>query len=96
MMQKFPQPDVVPYPSGEINPRTGAAYKSARQLADRINQTLRRAFGAGQAGQDIHEINPVKLGGSPTDLANKVGLPRPLHRQVTAWFRQLQDLIEEK
>ncbi len=96
MMQRFPRPDVVPYPSGDINLRTGSVYKSARQLADRINKTLRRGFQTGQAGQDIHEINPVKLGGSPTDLANKMGLPRPLHRQVTAWFRELQNLIEGK
>ena len=40
---------------------------------------------------DIHEVQPVKFGGSPTDPANKVILDRTLHRQqVTPWWNQFQ------
>lgn len=36
---------------------------------------------------DAHEINPGKFGGSRTDAANKVSLPRDVHRkQVTPWW----------
>lgn len=40
---------------------------------------------------DVHEVKPVKFDGSPTDSANKVVLPRDVHRQqVTPWWNPLQ------
>lgn len=45
---------------------------------------------------DIHEVNPVKFGGSPTESANKVALPRDIYRrEVTPWWNQLQRGIKE-
>ncbi len=40
---------------------------------------------------EIHEIHPVKFGGSPTDLANKVLIDRATHRRlVTPWWNRFQ------
>jgi len=88
-------PAGVPRPTGPINLLEGVTYDAARQAANNINRKLNRGFRLGQANYDVHEIVPVKFGGSPTDLANKVGLPRPYHRQVSAWFTRLQRLLEE-
>lgn len=76
------------YPAGVALPPTnsvyrlltGTEYAEARRLANRTNAKLRRQLDI-PAG---HEIIPVKYGGSPTDLDNKVFLPRDVHRrQVT-------------
>jgi len=56
---------------------------------------MNREIGTGPAGYQIHEVVPVKFGGSPTDLLNKQGLPAPLHYKATTWFGRLQRLIEE-
>ncbi len=89
-------PAGVPRPSGPINLIDGAAYDAALAAANKINGTLSRGFGLGPAKYDVHEIVPVKFGGSPTDLANKVGLPRSIHRsEVSPWFNRLQRLLEE-
>lgn len=89
-------PEVAPQPTGPINLIYGAEYDAAVAAKTAANRPLSRGFGLGPAGYDVHEIVPVKFGGSPTDLANKVGLPRPLHYEVTAWFKRLQRLIEGK
>jgi hypothetical protein len=48
----------------------------SRLLAELVGQAV-----------DAHEINPDKFGGSRTDAANKVSLPRDVHRkQVTPWW----------
>jgi hypothetical protein len=53
--------------------------------------TIRREQGLVGQIVDVHEIQPVKFGGSATDPANKVILPRNVHtQQVTPWWNQLQ------
>ena len=93
-MKNFPEG--VPKPSGPINmvPK-GSVYDALRDAANKINTKLNRAFGLGSADIEVHEINPVKFGGSPTDLANKVALRDTLHSKATSWFRKLQGLIEK-
>jgi len=88
-------PEGVPRPTGPINLIDGAAYDTARQAANNFNRGLSRRFGLGPADYEVHEIAPVKFGGSPTALSNKVGLLDTVHSQVTAWFGRLQRLIEE-
>jgi filamentous hemagglutinin len=45
----------------------------------------------------LNEAQPVKLGGSPTDPANKIIVPRNLHRQqLTLWWNQLQKDTESE
>jgi filamentous hemagglutinin len=87
-------PAGVPRPSGPINLIDGLMYDAAVAAKKAANRPLSEGFGLGPAGYDVHEIVPVKYGGSPTDLANKAGVYRPIHRQVTAWFNRLQRLIE--
>jgi RHS repeat-associated protein len=87
-------PAGVPRPTGPINLLTGDAYTAARQAANAANRPLSQGFGLGPADFQIHEIVPVKFGGSPTALSNKVGVYAPVHRQVSAWFNRLQRLME--
>ena len=85
----------VPRPTGPINLLEGDAYAAARQSANQANRSLSQGFGLNQAGYQVHEVVPIKFGGSPTSLFNKVGLPRMMHAQVTTWFARLQRLIQE-
>jgi filamentous hemagglutinin len=88
----------VPKPEGSFRLLSGAEYEAARKAANRANQTLRRENPELYIGKEIHEIKPVKAGGDPTDLRNKIALPRGLHRKkVTPWwnkiFRSLQEHV---
>ncbi|WP_434987178.1 hypothetical protein [Vreelandella zhaodongensis] len=85
-------PADVPRPPEEATYRllSGAEYAEARKQANNANASLRRV-GVVPEGHEIHEIIPVKYGGSPTDLSNKVFLPRSVHRsEVTPWWNRLQ------
>jgi SMI1 / KNR4 family (SUKH-1) len=42
-------------------------------------------------GKNIHEIQPVLLGGSPTDPANKVVLPVEDYLRLTTWWNRQID-----
>jgi hypothetical protein len=86
-------PDNVSSPSGPFRLLNGDDYSAARAAADRANQALRREANGELHGMEIHEIQPVKWGGSPTDIANKVALPRALHSEVTTWWNRLQRYI---
>jgi RHS repeat-associated protein len=89
--------DWTGYPAGVPKPPEGttfrllegAEYQTARTAANQTNQAIRQADPAAYAGQEIHEISPVKFGGSPTKPSNKVALPTNVHRQqVTPWWNQ--------
>jgi hypothetical protein len=44
----------------------------------------------------IHEIKPVKFGGSPTNPANKIVIPRIVHeQQFTPWWNQLRRDLQQ-
>jgi len=84
-------PAGVPRPQGPLRIVEGAEYDAARAAADKANAAIRKEQGLVGQPVDVHEIQPVKFGGSPTDSANKVNLPRDVHRQqVTPWWNQLQ------
>ena len=98
----FSVSDFAGYPAGVPRPPagttyrllSGAEYADARRLANNANAQLRRS-GVVPAGHEIHEIVPVKYGGSPTDPANKVYLPAGTHRsEVTPWWNRLQRDLE--
>lgn len=82
-------PQGVPRPQGPFTLLEGTDYANARAAANNANRALRQADPAAYAGRQIHEIQPVKFGGSPTDPANKVPLSPPLHSQVTNWWNSL-------
>jgi filamentous hemagglutinin len=84
-------PSGVPQPEGPFRLLEGTEYSAARSAANKANATIRREQGLVGQPVDVHEINPVKFGGSPSDSTNKIVLPRDVHRQqVTPWWNQLQ------
>jgi hypothetical protein len=87
-------PDYLPMPEGPFRLLKGEEYEAARSAADAANRAL-RAENPGLQGWEIHEIQPVKFGGSPTAIDNKFPLPPSVHRgEVTPWWNQLQRDIE--
>ena len=67
-----------------------AEYVAERIAKKRANAAFRRKQGLVGQPVDVHELQPVKFGGSPTDPANKVVLSRDVHRQqVTPWWNKL-------
>jgi RHS repeat-associated protein len=81
----------VPKPQGPFRLLEGAEYNTARDAANAANGAIRREQGLVGKAVEVHEVHPVKFGGSPTDTANKVVLPRDVHRQqVTPWWNQLK------
>jgi hypothetical protein len=88
---------LVPKPKGPFRLPEGMEYDAARDAADKANRTFRRKQGLVGEPVDVHEIHPVKFGGSPTDPANKIVLPRDVHQQqVTPWWNQLLKDLGEK
>jgi hypothetical protein len=83
------------YPAGGVKPTgpfrllEGAEYTSARNLANSTNLTMRRANPEMFKGLQIHEIHPVKFGGSPTSLSNKVFLTPAQHAEYTNFWNSL-------
>lgn len=78
-------------PAGPFRLLEGAEYNAARNAANKANREIRKDQGLVGVRVDVHESNPVKFGGSPTDINNKEILPRDVHRQqVTPWWNKLQ------
>ena len=45
---------------------------------------------------EIHEIEPVKMGGSPTDINNKTAIQSQVHRRyVTLWWNKIRDEVKK-
>jgi RHS repeat-associated protein len=87
----------LPRPKGPFRILRGAEYDAARMAANSANRAIRAGNPDALKGMEIHEIHPVKLCGSPTDLANKAAIPGPLHRaQVTPWWNRLIKRLEDK
>jgi len=81
-----------PKPEGPFRLLEGDEYSAARNAADKANSALHDA-GPNLSGLQIHEVQPVKFGGSPTDLANKVVLTPAEHMQYTVWWNRVQRSI---
>ncbi len=80
-------PSEISKPTGPFRLLEGAEYETARKAASQANQIMRKANPELYNGLEIHEIHPVKFGGSPTDPLNKIAIPRDYHRQVvTPWW----------
>ena len=74
-------PAGVPKPTGPFRLLEGAEYEAARTAANMANRTIRKQQRLGGKPFDVHEVQPIKFGGSPTNPANKIVLPRAVHRQ---------------
>ncbi|HXI69558.1 MAG TPA: RHS repeat-associated core domain-containing protein [Verrucomicrobiae bacterium] len=82
-------PANVPKPTGSFNLLEGAEYDAARTEANAANRAMHQADPS-LNGLQLHEIQPVKFGGSPTDPLNKIPLTPQQHAPVTTWWNQLQ------
>lgn len=73
-------------------------YDEAKESCNVVNRQLRKNDPA-LKGLQIHEIEPIKLGGNPTDISNKVFLPREKHAKVVVWWnkkiREVRAKLEE-
>ena len=75
----------------------GDEYNSARDSANIFNRNMRAAdpYYANN-GLEIHEIEPVKMGGSPTDINNKTAIQSQVHRRyVTPWWSKIRDEVKK-
>ena len=83
-------------PTGPFRLLSGAELAEARAAANAANAAIRDELPLWtKAGLEWHEIQPVKFGGSPTDLANKIPLLKDFHRgEVSPWWRALQRQME--
>jgi hypothetical protein len=83
----------VPRPSGPFRLLEGGEYTAARDLADKTNRAMHNAD-PNLRGLHIHEINPIKFGGSPTDPLNKIPLEPPVHRLYNTFWSKMQGALE--
>ena len=86
-------PANLPKPTGPFRLLEGAEYDAARAAANQANRVIHGADSA-LDGLQVHEIQPVKFGGSPTDPLSKIALTPQQHATVTTWWNQLQRDIE--
>lgn len=78
----------APRPAGPLRLVEGDEYRDALRAKNAANAKLHRERPEWR-GKHIHEIKPVKFGGSPTDPANKVVLTPDEHKDYTRfWARQ--------
>jgi hypothetical protein len=87
--------NIAPRPTGPFNILRGSDYNAARNMANNTNSSLHR-LNPQISGQNmqIHEIHPVKFGGNPTSLSNKVLVPRAEHPRLTNWWRNIHKGVE--
>jgi RHS repeat-associated protein len=86
-------PDANP-PDGPFRILEGAEYENARRLANNENQRLHRNDRTQYDGKQIHERQPVKFGGSPTDPNNKMALTPERHRDYNRFWARFKASIK--
>jgi len=90
----FGYPAYAARPKGPFRLIEGQEYRDSRDAADRINEYLHKTDPGTYAGKHIHEIHPIKFGGSPTELANKIALSPEDHYALNAWWMRVQRNVE--
>jgi hypothetical protein len=88
-------PAYLPRPPGPLRLLEGEEYAEARAAADRANQAIHDAYPE-LRGYHIHEIQPMKFGGDPRDLGNKIILDPQTHYVLNGWWQRLQSQIERQ
>jgi RHS repeat-associated protein len=86
----YPTVGGVPRPAGPFRLLEGEEYSAARSAANAANRQLHTDAEGLLKGLQIHEVQPVKFGGSPVDPANKVALDPLDHAKYTVWWNRLQ------
>lgn len=82
-------------PKGPFRLLEGQEYKNARKAANNANRKIHRKDPRAK-GKEIHEVHPVKFGGSPTDSANKIYLDPAEHRKYTTWWNRIQRKMNKR
>ena len=78
-------------PTGPFRILEGDEYANARKIANNVNTNLHKQ-NSQYDGLQIHEVHPVKFGGSPTDIDNKIILtPKEHAKYTTFWNRILKE-----
>ena len=83
------------YPSGGVKPEgpfrllEGQEYSNSRDLANSTNSAIRKADPESFRGLQIHEIHPIKFGGNPTNMSNKILLTPAEHAQYTNFWNSM-------
>jgi hypothetical protein len=77
-----------PKPEGTYRLLGGKEYQDARKAANNANKAIHKKDPSVN-GKQIHEIKPVKFGGSPTDKANKIPLTKQEHAKYTTYWNNL-------
>ena len=74
----------------------GEEYEIARKKANGANRNLRKSDNYYSDNRlEIHEVEPVKFGGSPADLTNKTAIQGQAHRKyVTPWWNKIRDEVK--
>jgi len=89
------------YPEGFTKPKSslriveGQEYSETRSITNSTNSFIQRNDPSAK-GMQIHEIQPIKFGGSPTDLSNKVYLSPADHSKISGWWRSIQYQVTGK
>ena len=95
---KYPD-DYVPLPNKNKEWRLleGDEYELARRQANEANKNIRNGDNYYSDNRlEIHEIEPVKFGGSPIDLDNKTAIQGRVHRKyVTSWWNKIRNEVKK-
>ena len=85
-------PEGAPKPEGKLKLLEGDEYALARRQTNAANRKYHRQHPEFR-GKDIHEIHPVKFGGSPTDVRNKIPLSRSEHTPFTKFWETIKHQV---
>ena len=81
-------PEGAQRPSGFYRVLDGEEYDIARKLANSTNSKIHR-LNPELSGLQIHEIHPVKFGGSPDNIINKLFLTPEEHAKFTVFWNNI-------
>jgi hypothetical protein len=81
-------------PEGPFRMLEGEEYLTARTIANKTNAAIHRAAPYLKSLQ-IHEITPVKFGGSPTDATNKLFLETREHMEYTNFWNNIMRNLKQ-
>ncbi len=88
-------PEGGPVPSGPFRIVNPTEYSDALRLKNNMNQSLHN-HNPNWKGLQLHEVHPVKFGGSPTDYWNKTLISSDDHIQFSRFWQILKGNITKK
>lgn len=88
-------PEDGPKPGGKLKLLEGDDYQKALKAKNAANRKYHRQHPECK-GMDIHEVHPVKFGGSPTDVSNKIPLSPSKHQEYTSFWATIQAIASKK